>query len=168
MYQLLNLFRLSVYYGRFPTWEQLWPSLFISLLTLILGWVIFCRKSNEFRLLVSEASYGAPASAGDQKEVIRLENVSVAYRVPQERIDTFKEYTIRWVQGKVKHRKFLALQDVSLSVRRGEVLGLIGQNGAGKSTLLKLVARVRKAYQRAGSGSRARGAAPGDRRRVPS
>ena len=48
MYQLLNLFRLSVYYGRFPTWEQLWPSLFISLLTLILGWVIFSRKSNEF------------------------------------------------------------------------------------------------------------------------
>ena len=91
---------------------------------------------------VSEASYGAPAYAGDQKEVIRLENVSVAYRVPQERIDTFKEYTIRWMQGKVKHRKFLALQDVSLSVYRGEVLGLIGQNGAGKSTLLKLVARV--------------------------
>jgi ABC-type polysaccharide/polyol phosphate export permease len=48
MYQLLNLFRLSVYYGRFPTWDQLWPSLFISLLTLILGWVLFSRKSNEF------------------------------------------------------------------------------------------------------------------------
>ena len=48
MYQLLNLFRLSVYYGRFPTWDQLWPSLFISLLTLILGWVLFSKKSNEF------------------------------------------------------------------------------------------------------------------------
>lgn len=91
---------------------------------------------------VSETLYGAPVSAGEQEEVIRLEDVSVAYRVPQERINTFKEYTIRWVQGKVKHRSFLALQDVNLSVHRGEVLGLIGQNGAGKSTLLKLVARV--------------------------
>ncbi len=49
---------------------------------------------------------------------------------------------IRWVQGKVKHRTFLALQDVNLSILKGEVFGLVGQNGAGKSTLLKLVARV--------------------------
>jgi ABC-type polysaccharide/polyol phosphate transport system ATPase subunit len=49
---------------------------------------------------------------------------------------------IRYLQGKVKHHSFWALKDVSLSVFRGEVFGLIGQNGAGKSTLLKLVARV--------------------------
>jgi ABC-type polysaccharide/polyol phosphate export permease len=48
MYQLLELFRLAVYYGRFPTWEQLWPSLLIASVTLVLGWVIFSRKSNEF------------------------------------------------------------------------------------------------------------------------
>ncbi len=64
------------------------------------------------------------------------------YRVPQERIGTFKEYTIRLLEGKVKHKVFKALNDVSLSVNQGEVFGLIGQNGAGKSTLLKLVARV--------------------------
>jgi lipopolysaccharide transport system ATP-binding protein len=46
------------------------------------------------------------------------------------------------LEGKVKHRVFRALNDVSLSVNQGEVFGLIGQNGAGKSTLLKLVARV--------------------------
>jgi ABC-type polysaccharide/polyol phosphate export permease len=48
MYQLLELFRLAVYYGRFPTWDQLWPSLLIASVTLVLGWVIFSRKSNEF------------------------------------------------------------------------------------------------------------------------
>jgi lipopolysaccharide transport system ATP-binding protein len=76
------------------------------------------------------------------KDVIRLEAASVRYRVPQERIGTFKEYIIRRVQGKLTHRTFWALNDVSFGVQRGEVFGLIGQNGAGKSTLLKLIARV--------------------------
>lgn len=75
-------------------------------------------------------------------EVIRLEKASVRYRVPQERMRTFKEYAIRWLQGKVKHNSFWALQDVDLRINQGEVFGLIGENGAGKSTLLKLVARV--------------------------
>jgi lipopolysaccharide transport system ATP-binding protein len=92
--------------------------------------------------IVSKELQRAPASTGEPPEIVHLENVSVAYRVPQERIGTFKEYMIRWMQGKVKHRSFMALQDLSLSVHQGEVFGLIGQNGAGKSTLLKLVARV--------------------------
>jgi ABC-2 type transport system ATP-binding protein len=84
----------------------------------------------------------AEESVTNPKEAVHLEAVSVRYRVPSERVGTFKEYFIRRLKGQVHIRTFWALQDVALDVYPGEVFGLVGVNGAGKSTLLKVVARV--------------------------
>jgi ABC-type polysaccharide/polyol phosphate transport system ATPase subunit len=81
-------------------------------------------------------------SADTQGTVIRANGVSVQYRVPQERIGSFKEYMIRYIQRQIKHNSFLALDNVSLNVNQGEVFGIVGENGAGKSTFLKLIAKV--------------------------
>lgn len=74
--------------------------------------------------------------------VIQLENIAVQYRSPSEKIPSFKEYAIRWVQGRIRYEHFWALHGVSVDIQEGEVFGIIGPNGAGKSTLLKVVARV--------------------------
>jgi len=78
---------------------------------------------------------------------IELFNITVIFRQPNEQLGTFREYLIRYLQGRVKNRKFCALDNVSLLVPRGTVHGVIGNNGAGKSTMLKVISRVLKPTQ---------------------
>ncbi len=73
---------------------------------------------------------------------IQLDHVYMRYKLLKSQIRTFKEYAIRRIQGQIEEAEFLALKDVSLSVYKGEVFGLVGPNGAGKTTLLRLVARI--------------------------
>ncbi len=75
-------------------------------------------------------------------EVINLENVSVDYFIQDQRIDTIKEYLLKYVTNISKSRKFTALDSISLSIKKGERVGIIGANGAGKSTLLKVISKV--------------------------
>lgn len=82
------------------------------------------------------------ANTTNHREIIRLEKVSVKYRLPSERIGTFKEYVIRFLQRRIRFNSFWALHNVDLTIHAGEVFGIVGKNGAGKSTLLKVVSRV--------------------------
>ncbi|MCS7312693.1 MAG: ABC transporter ATP-binding protein [Acidobacteria bacterium] len=77
-----------------------------------------------------------------RESVINLENVSVCYRVPNQRVVSFKGYVLQRLMGRIRYHAVWALQDVTLAISRGEIVGIIGPNGAGKSTLLKVIARV--------------------------
>jgi ABC-type polysaccharide/polyol phosphate transport system ATPase subunit len=78
--------------------------------------------------------------AGSDEIALLVEGVSKTFRVHQERANSLKQFIA--TGGRNRYDDFYALRDVSLEVRTGEALGIIGHNGSGKSTLLKCMAQI--------------------------
>ena len=83
---------------------------------------------------------------------IELQNVGVCYRLYRERIFSLKEAAISTLKrlGSLAtghmvepgFRELWAVRNLSLKVKRGSTLGLVGRNGSGKSTSLKVISGV--------------------------
>ena len=74
--------------------------------------------------------------------IMRAEGVSIRYITGDFKDIGLKEYVVRRLKGSYKVTEFWADRNVSFSLERGDMLGIIGSNGAGKSTLLKAVSGI--------------------------
>lgn len=74
--------------------------------------------------------------------IIEVEGVSKVFKLYQRQLERIKEVASLPFGGKKYHRPFTALNDVSLSISRGDTVGIIGKNGSGKSTLLQIICGI--------------------------
>ena len=75
----------------------------------------------------------------DEDVAIKIDHLYKNYKMFARKKDRLLETILPHYQ---KHGEFSAIDDLSLEIKRGEVLGILGKNGAGKSTLLKMITGV--------------------------
>ena len=69
-----------------------------------------------------------------REQMLSINHVTMNFRMVNDKIDSLKEYIVKLLQGKLVYNKLTVLDDITFSVEKGEVIGIIGRNGAGKST----------------------------------
>ena len=74
--------------------------------------------------------------------ILEVKNVSIRYITGDFKDIGLKEYVVRKLTRNYHVKEFWADKDVSFTLEKGDMMGIIGSNGAGKSTLLKAVAGI--------------------------
>ena len=75
----------------------------------------------------------------EKETAIEIKKLTKEYKMYPTKKDRLIEAVFPGVQ---RHGTFIALDNLNLEVKKGEILGILGKNGAGKSTLLKMVTGV--------------------------
>lgn len=83
----------------------------------------------------------------EARTMIDVDHVTVRFNLATQKVDNLKEYMVKLVKGELMFQEFLALQDISFQVKKGEAWGLVGVNGSGKSTMLKVISGIMRPYK---------------------
>lgn len=75
---------------------------------------------------------------------VEVNNVEMQFNMSKEKVDSLKEFVIKKLKGELVYEKFLALDDITFQIEKGDVFGIVGLNGSGKSTMLKIISGILK------------------------
>ena len=78
----------------------------------------------------------------NEQFAVEVDHVTMHFNMAADNINSVREYLTKLTKKKLHFEDFIAVNDVSFNVKKGEVFGIVGTNGSGKSTLLKMVAGV--------------------------
>lgn len=79
--------------------------------------------------------------------IIEIQNLTIRFNLASEKVDNLKEHIVKLIKRQLMFQEFLAIQDLSLNIKKGEAWALVGVNGSGKSTLLKAISGIMKPYK---------------------
>ena len=118
-------------------------SFLVLYISSIFCWPLRCMSSKTKK--DSQMSFDQGQERETVDNVIEVKRVSKVFRIYESPKDRLVEFALNRFCGvfgaapRVYHKEFRSLNDVSLTIKRGETVGIIGANGAGKSTLLQII-----------------------------
>ena len=76
------------------------------------------------------------------ENAVELRNVEMHFNMSKEKLESLKEYFLKLVKRQLYFEDFVAVNDISFDIKKGDVFGIVGLNGCGKSTTLKMISGI--------------------------
>lgn len=76
------------------------------------------------------------------ENAVELRNVEMHFNMSKEKLESLKEYFLKFVKRQLYFEDFVAIDNVSFDIKKGDVFGIVGLNGCGKSTTLKIISGI--------------------------
>ena len=78
------------------------------------------------------------------ENAVELRNIEMHFNMSKEKLESLKEYFLKLVKRQLRFEDFVALDNISFDIKKGDVFGIVGLNGCGKSTTLKIISGILK------------------------
>ena len=78
------------------------------------------------------------------ENAVELRNIEMHFNMSKEKLESLKEYFLKFMKRQLYFEDFVALDNISFDIKKGDVFGIVGLNGCGKSTTLKVISGILK------------------------